>query len=119
MGPTKAIVKGDALYDGKTGKLIQAGLSNRQAMETYASHHYIVLPERDKTGKFWEFDNKPVYCLHGSKYESLDGEPLHAARCPDCGGMALRIEEMTVDSDCLRCTQCEHEFDTRLEMMEN
>jgi hypothetical protein len=23
-----------------------------------------------------------------------------------------------VDSDCIRCVQCGHEFDTRLEMME-
>jgi hypothetical protein len=119
MGPTKAIVKGDALYEAQTGKLIQAGLDSYRAIDEYSSHHYIVVPERDKKGRFWEFDGKPVYCLRGSKYELLDGTPLHGARCPDCGGLAVRIEEMTVESDCLRCTQCEHEFDTRLEMMEN
>lgn len=119
MGPTKAIVKNDGLYDAKTGKLIQEGFTNRQAMEEYASHHYIVLPEQDKSGKLWELDGKPVYCLRGSKHESLDDEPLHVRRCPDCGGLTIRIEESTVDSDVLRCTQCEHEYDARLEMMEN
>lgn len=78
----------------------------------------MVLPEQDKSGRDWEFEGKPVYCLRGSRYESLDDAPLHVARCPDCGGLAARTEEVTVDSDCLRCTQCEHEFDARLEMME-
>lgn len=119
MGPTKAIVKGDAIYEAKTDKVIQGGLAGRQAIETYASHHYIVLPERDKSGKPWEYEGKLVYCLRGSKYESLDDEPLHVTRCPDCGGLAARVEEISVESDCLRCTQCDHEFDARLEMMEN
>lgn len=119
MGPTKVIVKGDALHDAKTGKVIQAGLSNWQAIENYAAHHYVSLPERDKSGHQWELDGKPVYCLRGSRYESVDDEVLHVARCPDCGGLAVRVDEITVESDCLRCTQCQHEFDARLEMMEN
>jgi hypothetical protein len=119
MGPVKALVKEDALYDAKTGKLIQAGLMDQRAIEAYSAHHYIVLPERDKKGNLWECDGQPVYCLHGAKYESLEGNLLHVARCPDCGGLAVRTEELTVESDCLRCTQCENEFDTRLEMMEN
>jgi hypothetical protein len=118
MGPTKAIVKGDAIYDAKTAKLIQGGFGSREAIQAYASHHYIVLPEQDKSGRSWEFEGKPVYCLRGSRYESLDDARLHVARCPDCGGLAARTDEVTVDSDCLRCTQCEHEFDARLEMME-
>jgi hypothetical protein len=28
-------------------------------------------------------------------------------------------EEGTVERDCVRCTQCRHEFDARLEMMES
>ncbi len=118
MGPTKVIVKGDTLYDAKTGRLIQGGLADRQAMEAYAVRHYIVLPEVDKAGKQWEWEGQPVYCLRGARYESLDEQPLHLARCPDCGGMGVRIEEITVESDCIRCVACGHEFDARLEMME-
>ena len=40
------------------------------------------------------------------------------ARCPDCGGMGIRADEFVVESDCIRCTSCGHEFDARLEMME-
>jgi hypothetical protein len=31
----------------------------------------------------------------------------------------VRTEEVTVERDCIRCTQCGHEFDARLEMMES
>ena len=118
MGPTKVIVKGHAIYDAMTGKLIQGEFTSPQALQDYAAHHYIVLPEVDKAGKPWELDGNPVYCLRGARYESLDELPLHLSRCPDCGGMGIRIDEMTVESDCIRCVQCEHEFDARLEMME-
>jgi hypothetical protein len=33
--------------------------------------------------------------------------------------MGVRVDEITVESDCIRCNGCGHEFDTRLEMMEN
>jgi hypothetical protein len=119
MGPTKAIVKGDALYDAKTGKLLKDGLTTRQACEEHAAHHYIVLPEVDKAGKPWELDGQLVYCLRGSRYETLDDHQPHLARCPDCGGMGIRVEEATVEKGCIRCVQCGHEFDARLEMMES
>jgi len=118
MGPTKVIVKGGAIHDAKTGKLIKEGFANRQELERYAAHHYVVLPELDKTGRPWELDGKPLYCVRGTRYESLDDDPLHLARCQDCGGMGIRADELTVESDCIRCTQCSHEFDARLEMME-
>ena len=119
MGPTKVIVKGDALHDARTGKLIQAGLPTEQARQDYAAHHYVVLPEVDKAGRPWQMDGQPVYCLRGSRYEALDDRQIHAARCPDCGGMGIRTDELTVESDCIRCLQCGHEFDARLEMMES
>jgi len=77
------------------------------------------LPVVDKAGNPWLFEGKPVYCLHGSQYETLDDQKLHLARCPDCGGMGIRADEFTVESDCIRCLVCGHEFDARLEMMEN
>lgn len=45
MGPNKAIVRGDAIYDARTGRLIQDGLTNEHVLTDYASHHYLVLPE--------------------------------------------------------------------------
>ena len=119
MGPTKVVIKGNQLCDAKTGKFIRGSFPSRQAIEHYAARHYIVLPEVDNAGKAWELDGKPVYCLHGSRYETVDDLQPHLARCLDCGGMAVRIDEITVDSDVIRCTQCGHEFDTRLEMMES
>ncbi len=119
MGPTKVSIEGDALYDARTGKLIKDGLATRQAIEDYAARHYIVLPEMDNQGRSWEINGQPVYCLHGVRYETLDEHQPHLARCPDCGGMGIRIEEGTVERDCLRCAQCDHEFDARLEMMES
>jgi DNA-directed RNA polymerase subunit RPC12/RpoP len=119
MGPTKVIVKGNALYDARTDKLIKEGFATRQALEDYAAHHYIVLPEVDNDGRLWELDGRPVYCLRGVRYETLDDHQPHLARCPDCGGMGIRIEEVSVERDCIRCIRCGHEFDARLEMMES
>lgn len=119
MGPTKVLVKGDGLYDAKSGKLIKDGLPTRKAQEDYAAHHYITLPVLDKTGRPWSLDGQPVYCLRGSRYETADDKVAHLSRCADCGGMGIRLEEVTVERDCIRCVQCGHEFDARLEMMES
>src|SRR5438876_10344691 len=118
FGTTKVEVKGDALYDAKTGKLIQGGLTTRKELEDYAAHHYITLPVVDNAGKPWLLDGKHVYCLRGSKFETLDVEAAQLRRCPECGGMAVPSEAGTVERDCVRCTQCRHEFGARLEMME-
>jgi DNA-directed RNA polymerase subunit RPC12/RpoP len=119
MGPTKVIVKDNGLYDAVTGKLIKEGLTTPQAVQEYAARHYVVLPEVDNAGRPWEFDGRLVYCLRGARYESLEDRQLPLARCPDCGGMGVRVEEDVVESDCIRCTRCGHEFDARLEMMES
>ena len=37
----------------------------------------------------------------------------------DGGGMGVRDDEPMVESDCIRCVSCGHEFDARLEMMES
>jgi hypothetical protein len=119
FGPTKVVVKGDALYDARTGKLIKGELKTRKELEDFAAHHYIALPVVDDSGKPWVLDGKNVYCLRGSKFETLDNESAQVRRCPDCGGMAVPTEEGAVERDCVRCTQCSHEFDARLEMMES
>jgi len=104
MGPTKVIPKEGGLYEVKTGKLVQDDLPTRKEQEAYASHHYIVC--------------QPVFCLRGSRYETVDDQKVHLTRCPPCGGMGIRDDENMVGSDCIRCVRCGHEFDTRLEMME-
>ena len=119
MGPTKVIVKDDALFDAKTGKLITKGLATLQEIQEYAAHHYIVLPVLDHAERPWLLDGKPVYCLRGTRYETLDDNLVHLTRCPDCGGMGIRMDEPNVESDCICCTQCGHGFDTRLQMMES
>ena len=119
MGPTKVIPKEGALYEVKTGKLVQDGLPTRTEQEAYVAQHYLVLPVIDKAGKPWALDGQPVFCLHGTQFETVDDQKIHLARCPDCGGMGIRDDEPLVESDCIRCVQCGHEFDTRLEMMEN
>ena len=119
MGPTKAIVKDAGIYDAKTGKLIKDGLTTHEAIQDYASHHYIVLPVVNKACQPWMLDDQPIYCLRGTRYENLKDEVLHLAQCPKCGGMGIRDDEPIVESDCIRCVSCEHEFDTRLEMMES
>jgi len=118
MGPTKVIAKGNALHEAVGDKLIKDGFANRREIEEYVNHHYLVLPVVDNAGKPWVLEGKPVYCLRGSQYETVDDQKVHLARCPDCGGMGIRSDEFTVESDCIRCTVCGHEFDARLEMME-
>lgn len=118
MGPTKAIVKGHALYEVVGGKLIQDGFTGQREIEDYVNHHYLALPVVDNAGRPWVLDGKPIYCLRGVQYETADDRKVHLARCPDCGGMGIRSDEFTVESDCIRCTACGHEFDARLEMME-
>lgn len=118
MGPVKAIVKENGLYEVLGGKLIKDGFTSRQELENYVNHHYLTLPVLDHAGNPWLLDGKPVYCLHGAQYETVDDQKVHLARCPDCGGMGIRSDEFTVESDCIRCTACGHEFDARLEMME-
>ncbi|HSA64706.1 MAG TPA: hypothetical protein VLE25_08450 [Nitrospira sp.] len=118
MGPTKTIVKDQALYEAATGKLIKDGFAGRPDIELYVKHHYLALPVVDNAGRPWLLEGKPIYCLRGSQYETLDDQRVHLARCPDCGGMGIRSDEFTVESDCIHCTSCGHEFDARLEMME-
>ena len=119
MGPTKAIVKDGGLYDARSGKLIQDGFSTQAELAAYAGRHYIVLPEVDKVGQPWELNGSAVYCLRGSRYETVDDRQHHLARCPDCGGMGVRMDELTLERDCIRCVKCGHESDARLEMMES
>jgi len=119
MGPTKVVVKSDSLLDLKTGRLIQSGLATRKQQEDYATHHYIVLPVLDNAGQVWLLDGKLVYCLRGTRYETSDDEVVHLARCHDCGGMCITADGPTMERDCMRCTQCGHEFEARLEMMES
>ena len=95
-----------------------AGFASRQALDDYVNHHYLALPVDDNAGHSWLLDGKPVYCLRGTQYETVDHQRVHLARCLDCGGMGIRADECTVESDCIRCTACGHEFDARLEMME-
>lgn len=118
MGPTKAIAKDGGLYDAVSGNLIKDGFTNRREMEDYVNHHYLVLPVVDNAGHPWQLDGKSVYCLRGVQYETVDDQKVHLARCSDCGGMGIRSDEFTVESDCIRCVACGHEFDPRLEMME-
>lgn len=118
MGPTKVLVKDGGLYEAVSGKLVKDGFANRREMEDYVNHHYLVLPAIDNAGRPWQLDGKPVYCLRGVQYETVDDQKVHLARCPECGGMGVRSDEFTVESDCIRCTVCGNEFDTRLEMME-
>lgn len=118
MGPTKAIVKENGLYEVVGGKLIKDGFASRQELEDYVSHHYVALPVRDNAGNPWLLDGNPVYCFRGTQYETIDDQRVHLARCSECGGMGIRSDEFTVESDCIRCTACGHEFDPRLEMME-
>ncbi|RMH07069.1 MAG: hypothetical protein D6704_05830 [Nitrospirae bacterium] len=119
MGPTKALFKDGALYDAKTGALLKTGLTTHEEIQDYAAHHYIVLPMVDHACRPWILDGQLIYCLRGSRYETLDDKVVPLVQCPDCGGMGIREEEPTVESDCIRCTQCGHEFDARLEMMES
>ncbi len=119
MGPTKTIVRDNALSEAVSGKLIKDGFQTVKELEDYVKGHYLALPVIDNTGKLWRLDGQLIYCRHGTKYETVDDKPVHLTRCPDCGGMGVRGDENTVDSDCIQCTSCGHEFDTRLEMMEN
>ncbi|BCA52981.1 hypothetical protein W02_01210 [Nitrospira sp. KM1] len=118
MGPMKTVVRDQALYEAKSGKLIKDGFADYREVEAYVKHHYLALPVVDNAGKAWVLDDGPIYCLHGSQYELLNDQRVHLSRCPDCGGMGIRADEFVVESDCIRCTQCGHEFDARLEMME-
>lgn len=118
MGPTKAIVKERALYEAVSGKFIKDGFTNRADIEDYVNRHYLALPVTDDAGQPWLLDGRLVYCFHGSQYETLDDRKVQLARCPDCGGMGVRTDEFTVESDCIYCMSCGHEFDARLEMME-
>jgi hypothetical protein len=118
MGPTKAVVKDNALYEAVSDKLIKDGFKDRGELEDYVKHHYVILPVMDNSGRPWRFEEKLIYCRQGTKYETVDDQRVQLARCPDCGGMGVRVDEFTVESDCIRCAGCGHEFDTRLEMME-
>jgi predicted Zn-ribbon and HTH transcriptional regulator len=101
-----------------SGKLIKAGFADQRDIEEYVKRHYLTLPVVDNAGNAWLLEGKPVYCLRGVQYETVDDHKVHLARCPDCGGMGIRSDEFVVESDCIRCASCGHEFDARLEMME-
>ncbi len=119
MGPTKVLARDNALYEAVSGKLVKDGFASNREIQDYVNRHYMVLPVLDNKGQPWLLDGHLIYCLRGSRYEAVDDQKVQVTRCPDCGGMGIRDEENTVDSDCIRCVSCDHEFDTRLEMMEN
>lgn len=85
MGPTKAIVKENRLYEVVGEKLIKDGFASRKELEDYVDHHYLTLPVLDNAGNSWLLDGKPVYCLRGTQYETVDDQRVHLARCPDRG----------------------------------
>ena len=118
MGPTKGIIRDQALYEAATGKFIKDGFASRLEIEDYVKRHYLALPVIDNAGNAWLLDGQPIYSYRGSQYETVDDRRVHLARCPDCGGRGVRSDEFTVESDCIRCVSCGHEFDARLEMME-
>jgi hypothetical protein len=68
MGPTKAIVKEQALYEAATGKFIKDGFANQRDIEEYVKHHYLALPVVDNAGNPWLLEGKPIYCFRGSQY---------------------------------------------------
>ncbi|MGH7220446.1 MAG: hypothetical protein ACREI1_08970, partial [Nitrospiraceae bacterium] len=61
MGPTKAIVKENKLYEVVGEKLIKDGFTSRKELEDYVNHHYVTLPVLDNAGNQWLLDGKPVY----------------------------------------------------------
>ena len=119
MGPTKAIIKNNGLYEAKTGKVIKENFPTHKELEEYANHHYIALPVLDKKGNPWTLEGQPVYCLHGTKYETVNDEQVLLAPCPNCGGMGIRVDEPSIETSCVRCLSCGYEFDCKLEMMES
>ena len=60
MGPIKVTPQEGALYEVKTGKLVQDGLPTQKEQKEYAAHHYIALPVVDKAGNPWTLDGQPV-----------------------------------------------------------
>ena len=60
------------------GKLIKDGFASRQELEDYVNHHYLTLPVLDNAGNQWLLDEKPVYCLRGSQYETVDDQRVHS-----------------------------------------
>lgn len=85
MGPTKAIVKGHVFIEVLGCLLIKDGFTNRQDLEAYVNHHYLILPVVDKQGQPWLFDGKLVYCIRGAHYETIHDERVQLIRCSDCG----------------------------------
>ena len=53
MGPTKAIVKANTLYEAASGKLIKDGFASSRDIEDYVKHHYLALPVVDNAGNPW------------------------------------------------------------------
>ena len=92
MGPTKTVVIERALYEAVSGKFIKDGFASRSDIEDYAKHRYLTLPVVDNAGRPWLLDGEPVYCLHGSQYETRGDHRVQLARCSDCGGMGIRSE---------------------------
>ena len=95
MGPTKAIVKENRLYEVVGGKLIKDGFASRQELEDYVNHHYLTLPVLDNAGNTWLLDGKLVYCLraHNTKPWTIRGSSSRAARIAvawESGQMNLR-----------------------------
>jgi len=79
MGPTKAIIKNQALYEAATGKFIKDGFASRHEIEDYVKHHYLALPVIDNAGNAWLLDGNPIYCYRGSQYETVGSIAIEAA----------------------------------------
>ena len=104
MGPTKAIVTENALYEAVSGKLIQAGFANRRDIQDYVNHHYLALPVVDNQGRPWVLEEKPG---RSSPWRAIrdpgrsEGPPRSV---PGLRRHGIRSDELSVETDVIRCT---------------
>lgn len=50
MGPTKAVVRENGLYEAASGKLIKGQFESRRSIEDHVKRHYLVCPVVDNAG---------------------------------------------------------------------
>ena len=82
MGPTKAIVKDNTLYEAASGKLIKDGFANSRDIEDYVKHHYLALPVVDNAGNpgCWRGDRSIVSAAVNTKRWTTSACNWHVVR---------------------------------------
>jgi hypothetical protein len=74
MGPTKALLKDNEIYEATRGTILKDGFANHDEVTHYVNHHYVVLPAHDNHGSPTVLSNtRAIACFDRTRFTKANG----------------------------------------------